>query len=63
MNFDYLFGTERERLLGGGINLDALNWFIVGLSAHRDYNLNTWWFRNTIAFRISKVKKRGSIFD
>ncbi|HMD00746.1 MAG TPA: hypothetical protein VKH37_11365 [Ferruginibacter sp.] len=63
LNFDYLFGTQKERLLGGGINADILNWFIIGLSAHRDYNLNTWWFRNSLAVRISKLKKRKSVFD
>ena len=57
LNFDYLIGTEQERLIGGGINADILNWIIIGLSAHRDYNLNTWWFQNSVAVRISKIKK------
>jgi len=63
MNFDYLFGTEKERLVGGGINADVLNWVVIGLSAHRDYNLNTWWFQNTVGIRISKLKKKKGVFD
>ena len=59
---DYLFGTEQERLIGGGIYLDLGNWIVLGMSVHRDYNLNTWWFQNTMAVRISKVKKITSRF-
>ena len=61
LNFDYLVGTEKERLIGGGINADVLNWIIIGLSAHRDYNLNTWWFQNSVAIRLSKIKKDNNI--
>lgn len=63
LNFDYLLGTEHERLVGGGINADLLNWIVIGFSAHRDHNLNTWWFQNSIAIRINKVKKIKSNFD
>ncbi|HVG15612.1 MAG TPA: hypothetical protein VM935_11650 [Chitinophagaceae bacterium] len=57
LNFDHLWGTDKQRLAGGGINLDLLNKLVVGLSAHRDYNLNNWWIQSGIAFRISKVKQ------
>ncbi|MES2850035.1 MAG: hypothetical protein V4685_13330 [Bacteroidota bacterium] len=57
INIDHLWGTGKERLLGGGINLDIGNKIVLGLTAHRDYNLNTWWFQNTLGIRISKVKK------
>ena len=63
LNFDYLFGTQKQRLIGGGINADVLNWFVVGLSAYRDYNLNNWWFQNTLGIRISKIKKKKGHFD
>lgn len=58
LSFDYLLGTQRERLVGGGINADVLNRVVIGLCAHRDYNLNTWWFQNTVAVRINKLKKK-----
>lgn len=57
LNIDHLWGTNKERLLGGGINIDLANKIVLGLTAHRDYNLNTWWFQNTLGIRISKVKK------
>jgi len=56
LNFDYLIGTDKERLIGGGINIEAGKWIIIGLTAHRDYNLNTWWFQNSVAIRLTKVK-------
>ena len=61
LNFDYLIGTQKERLIGGGINADILSWLVIGVSAHRDYNLNTWWFQNSVAIRISKTKKDKNI--
>ncbi len=61
INIDHLWGTNKERLLGGGINLDLGNKIVLGLTAHRDYNLNTWWFQNTLGLRISKVKKLSEL--
>lgn len=57
LSIDHLWGTNKERLLGGGINADIGNKLILGLSVHRDYNLNTWWLQNTLGLRISKTKK------
>jgi hypothetical protein len=62
LNFDYLFGSDKQRLLGGGVNADIGNLFIIGLAAHRDYNLNNWWFQNSIAVRLTKPKKVKPIF-
>ncbi len=61
INIDHLWGTNKERLLGGGINIDIANKIVLGLTAHRDYNLNTWWFQNTLGLRISKVKKLSEL--
>ena len=53
---DHLWGTGKQRLLGGGLILDAGNLISFGLTAHRDYNLNNWWFQSEIAIRISKKR-------
>ena len=63
LNIDHLWGTNKERLLGGGINADLGNKLVIGLTAHRDYNLNTWWLQNSIGIRISKMKSRDPIND
>lgn len=58
---DHLWGTGRQRLLGGGIILDAGNLITFGITAHRDYGLNNWWFQSEIAIRISKKHKNPPI--
>jgi len=57
LSLDHLWGTNNQRLLGGGLNIDLLNFVTTGISAHRDYNLNTWWFQTSFGIRISKVKQ------
>jgi hypothetical protein len=61
LSLDHLWGTNKERLIGGGINADIGNRLVLALTAHRDYNLNSWWFQNTVAIRISKVKKLSEL--
>jgi hypothetical protein len=63
VNFDHLWGTNKERLIGAGINADIANKIVLGLSLHRDYNLNTWWIQNTVGLRISSLKKTTEIFN
>lgn len=63
INIDHLWGTEKQRLLGGGINADIGNKLVLGLTVHRDYNLNTWWLQNTLGLRISKLKKIKEPFN
>ena len=58
---DHLWGTGRQHLLGGGIILDAGNLVTFGITAHRDYMLNNWWFQSEIAIRISKKHKNPPI--
>jgi hypothetical protein len=61
LNLDHLWGTEKQQLAGGGITLDLANKIIIGIHAHRDYALNTWWLQNTLAIRISKLRKKTII--
>ena len=63
LSIDHLWGTGKERLIGGAINADIGNKLVLGLSVHRDYNLNTWWLQNTLALRISKIKKTPEPFN
>jgi hypothetical protein len=57
LSLDHLWGTQQQRLFGGGLNIDLLNFIVVGLNLHRDYNLNSWWVQGSFGFRISKVKQ------
>lgn len=59
--FDHLWGTGGQRLVGGGIVVDGGNLITFGITAHRDYGLNNWWFQSEIAIRISKKHKNPPI--
>ena len=61
LNIDHLWGTNKERLLGGNLNVDLGNKIVLGLTVHRDYNLNNWWLQNTLGIRISKIKKLSQL--
>ncbi len=54
---DYLWGTNHQRLAGGGVIADLGNLLTFGFTAHRDYHYNNWWFQNQLGVRISKKKK------
>ena len=58
---DHLWGTCKQRLLGGGIMLDTGNVITFGITAHRDYMQNNWWFQSEIGIRISKKHKNPVI--
>lgn len=61
LTIDHLWGSEKQKLAGAGLNADIGNWVVFGFSIHRDYNLNNWWIQNTLGLRISKVKKQKPI--
>lgn len=61
ISFDHLWGTGKQRLIGGGFQADIVNKIVAGISLHRDYKLKNWWLQSTVAFRISKVKKINPI--
>lgn len=63
INIDHLWGTNKQRLLGGGINADIGNRTVLSLTLHRDYNLNNWWLQNTLGFRISNLIKKAEPFN
>jgi hypothetical protein len=63
LSIDHLWGTDQQRLLGGGINADIGNKLVLGLTVHRDYQLNTWWLQNTLGLRISRLKKTPEPFN
>jgi hypothetical protein len=62
LSFDHLWGSEGQRLAGGGVNADLLNILLLALTAHRDYHLNAWWFQSSIGIRISKKHKVAEPF-
>ncbi len=58
---DHLWGTNQQRLIGAGIIMDTGNLISIGLTTHRDYNLDTWWFQTEIGIRLTKKHKNTVI--
>lgn len=63
LSFDYIVGTGKQQLVGGGINIDALNKLLLAVTAHRDVTLNSWWFQTSFGFRLNRNKKIKEPFN
>jgi len=57
MSLEHLWGSENQKLVGGGIHADVLNILVLGLTSHYDYEWDNWWIQTGIAIRISKLKE------
>lgn len=63
LTFDYIAGTGKQQLLGGGIHVDVLNKLVLGITTHRDVALNNWWLQTSLGIRLSKIKKTKEPFN
>ncbi len=57
LSFEHLWGTEKQKLIGGGLHADVLNKIVLGLTTHYDYQWENWWIQTVIAIRLNKIKK------
>ena len=53
---DHLWGTDQQQMAGGGPYIELLHKLLIGFTAHRDYNRNSWLFQGNIAIRLNKSK-------
>ncbi|MFT3981082.1 MAG: hypothetical protein QM687_11470 [Ferruginibacter sp.] len=60
---DHIWGTDRQKLVGGGLHVDLLNKLVLGVTVHKDYEYHTWWLQTAVGLRISKVKKTPQPFN
>lgn len=56
LSLEHMWGSEKQKLLGGGIHADVLNKLILGLTSHYDYGYKNWWIQTVVAIRISQPK-------
>jgi hypothetical protein len=56
---EHLWGTDKQRLIGGGLKAEAGQLILLGFMLHRDYNLNYWWFQGGLGINLKKKKKDG----
>lgn len=60
---EHLWGTKKQRLIGGGPYIELAHTLLIGITAHRDYKLNGWWFQSAIAIRLNKRKTDRQEFN
>lgn len=60
---EHLWGTKKQRLIGGGPYIELGHTLLIGITAHRDYHLNGWWFQSAIAIRLNKRKTDQQEFN
>jgi len=53
---EYLWGTRNQRLVGGLLNFEIGQILVAGLSMHRDYALNEWWFQAGVGYNLLRKK-------
>jgi hypothetical protein len=54
---EHLWGTNKQKLIGGGIYAELGQLLLIGLSMHRDYGLNYWWFQGGLGYNLLHKKK------
>ncbi|WP_158859152.1 hypothetical protein [Lunatibacter salilacus] len=57
LSLEHLWGSEKQKLVGGGLHADVLNRIALGLTSHYDYEWKNWWIQSVIAIRLSKPKE------
>lgn len=57
---EWLWGGSGQRLIGGGPKIELLERLQAGVTAHRDYNLNAWWFQAVIGYKLIKTPKKAA---
>jgi hypothetical protein len=63
LSAEHLWGTGKQKLIGGGINVDVLNKIVLAFTMHRDYEFKTWWLQTSLGIRVSKKKKLKASFN
>ncbi len=51
------WGTNKQKMAGGGLGIEVFKKLHWGITAQRDYNLNAWWFQTQIGLRLNKLRK------
>ena len=59
LQLEHLWGSDNQRLVGGGPVIEAGQILSFSLTAHRDYHFNYWWFRTGIGFNLLHKKKKS----
>ena len=58
----HVWGTGKQRLVGGGLKAELGQIILAGITAHRDYTSGNWWLQAGIGFNLLH-KQRGKPDD
>jgi hypothetical protein len=58
LQLEHLWGTDKQKLLGGLLHVELGQLMVIGLSMHRDYGLNDWWFQGGIGYNLLRKKNK-----
>lgn len=50
------WGTNKQKMVGGGLGAEIFKKLHLGITAQRDYNLNQWWLQSFIGIKLNKSK-------
>jgi len=60
---EHTWGSNRQRLIGGGIGLEVLQKALLLITVHRNYKLNNWWMQTHIGINLKKNKSKTPEFN
>jgi len=63
LQLEAIWGTSNQRLIGGGPKLEIAKFVTIGITAHRDYHLNDWWFRLGVGYNFLHKKRSSTPHD
>ncbi len=56
----HLWGSQRQKLAGGGLQAEIFQLFALSFTGYRDYGNGQWWLQSAIGFNILKPRKKPS---
>ena len=59
LQLEHLWGTNKQKLFGGGLLVEAIQMFSVSLTAHRDYYFHAWRFQAGAGYNLFHKKRKS----
>jgi hypothetical protein len=56
----HYWGAFKQKLVGGGLQLEIAQAFTIGVTAYRDYGNDQWWLQSAIGVNIFGFKRKPS---
>jgi len=56
----HYWGAYKQKLAGGGLQLEIAQAFTLGITTYRDYGNDQWWMQSTLGINILGFKRKSS---